>query len=262
MPEQSKFDLPRLAIALRPLKLHHFEQLASTNDKAIELRRSGELFAPAIVLATRQTAGRGRGSNRWLSGAGSLTVTYVLPVEEHLQPHQLPLVAGIAVRNAVAELTGDVDVSLQWPNDVLHSGRKLAGLLCERVNGVDMIGIGINVNQCPAATEIKTSALSLAAMVGHDLDLNEVLITLTAHLKQRLLARHSQPFGAFLKEYRQYDALLGQDIVVESPAESAPLHGTCEGIDEEGRLLVRCERRLHRIIAGSITLLQGNGIRE
>ena len=254
MPAPSKFDLPRLATALRPLKLHHFEQLPSTNDKAIELRRSGELFAPAIVLATSQTAGRGRGANRWLSGEGSLTVTYVLPVEEHLQPHQLPLVAGIAVRNAVTELTGDVDVSLKWPNDVLHSGRKLAGLLCERISGVDMMGIGINVNQCPSPTEIKTPALSLATMVGRDLDLSAVLITLTAHLKRCLLARHSQPFAAFLEEYRQHDALLGQDIVVDSGAQSGPLHGTCEGIDEEGRLLLRCERRLHRIITGSIAL--------
>lgn len=256
MSAPSQFDLPRLAAALRPLKLHHFDELPSTNDKAIELRRSGELFAPAIVLATRQTAGRGRGANRWLSGDGSLTVTYVLPVEEHLQPHQLPLVAGIAVRNAAAELTCNVDVSLKWPNDVLLSGRKLAGLLCERVNGVDMVGIGINVNHSPSAAQTKTSAVSLATMVGRDLDLNHVLLTVTAHLKQRLLARHSQPFAAFLEEYRQYDALLGQDVAVESGADSGPLHGTCEGVDEDGRLLVRSDRRLHRIIAGSITMFR------
>ncbi|MEA2736622.1 MAG: BirA family transcriptional regulator, partial [Humisphaera sp.] len=113
----NSFHLDHLRRGIKPFKLHWFPRLRSTNDHAAELRRRGELYAPAIVLAGRQIAGRGRGSNSWWSAGGSITVTFVFPVEEHLSPHQVPLLAGLAVRDAAAELLGDEKVSLKWPND-------------------------------------------------------------------------------------------------------------------------------------------------
>ena len=108
--------------------------------------RRGELFAPAIVLTGQQTSGRGRGNNTWWSSHGCLTVTFVLPVEEKLQPHQIPLAAGLAARRAAAELCGDQGIGLKWPNDLLYMGKKLCGLLCARTQKLDLIGIGMNVN--------------------------------------------------------------------------------------------------------------------
>ncbi len=63
-----------------------------------------------------------------------------------LEPHQLPLLAGLAVRNAAAELSGDDGIDLKWPNDLLYGGKKLGGLLCERIHKADLIGLGLNVN--------------------------------------------------------------------------------------------------------------------
>src|SRR5882724_2962305 len=119
----SSFDLKRLRERLKPFRLHWFPRLRSTNDHAIEMRNRGELFAPAVVLTGRQTAGRGRGSNTWWSKPGSLTVTFVLAAGDKVEPHQLPLVAGLAVRNAAAELSGNDAIQLKWPNDVLHNGK-------------------------------------------------------------------------------------------------------------------------------------------
>src|SRR3954470_11891779 len=140
------FQLDRLRRSIKPFRLHFFTRLKSTNDHAAALRKRGELFAPAIVLTGHQMAGRGRGSNTWWSGDGSLTVTFVFAAEEHLAPHHVPLLAGLAVRNAAAELAGNDDVQLKWPNDLLFGGRKLAGLLCERVYKADLVGLGLNVN--------------------------------------------------------------------------------------------------------------------
>src|SRR3954447_21863623 len=86
------FDLSRLRAQLRPFRLYWYPRLNSTNTHAASLRRARKLFAPAVVLTGRQIAGRGRGANAWWSGAGSLTVTFVLPVREHLLPHQVPLI--------------------------------------------------------------------------------------------------------------------------------------------------------------------------
>src|SRR3954453_14661495 len=138
------FQLDRLRRSIKPFRLHFFTRLRSTNDHAAVLRKHGKLFAPAIVLTSHQLAARGRGSNTWWSGDGSLPVTFVLPVQEHRLPHQVPLIAGLAVRNAIAAHSGIEDIQLKWPNDLLHSGKKLGGLLCERLDRVDLVGLGLN----------------------------------------------------------------------------------------------------------------------
>src|SRR5271168_3720609 len=97
--QSASFNLARLREGLKPFRLHWFPQLRSTNDHAAVMRRDGELYAPAVVLAARQTAGRGRGSNTWFSTGGSLTVTFVLPIADRMAPHQLPIIAGLAARN-------------------------------------------------------------------------------------------------------------------------------------------------------------------
>ena len=254
MPPTSPFQLRKLTSAVRPFKLHYFDSLPSTNDRAAEMRRSGELFAPAIVLTANQTAGRGRGTNRWFSSSACITVTCVMPVEETLEPHQLPLVAGLAVRNAASELTGREDITMKWPNDVLYHGSKLAGLLCERVSGVDLVGIGLNVNLQPGELPdaLQYSATSIAKIAGRSFDLTDVLISVSRHLNVMLLTRQSHTFATFLEQYRQHDSLLGQTLTITN-GDDAPITGTCEGIDADGRLLVRTSKRLHRIIAGSVT---------
>src|SRR4051794_14904109 len=100
------YHLPTLRKSLRPFNLHWLPRLRSTNDHAAALRRHGDLYAPSIVLTGHQLAGRGRGSNTWWSGPGSLTATFVLAADDAIAPHQVPLIAGLAVRNAAAELAG------------------------------------------------------------------------------------------------------------------------------------------------------------
>lgn len=250
------FDLPRLAESVRPFRLHYFPSVASTNDHAAAMRRAGELFAPAIILAEQQLAGRGRGANRWFSNTGSLTITYCLPIHEQLAPQQLPLVAGLAVRNAATELTGDTNIAIKWPNDVFHDSRKIAGLLCERLQGIDLVGIGLNVNLLPAdlPPELRQTTASLALLAGQTFDLTQVAIILTQHLSHTLQTWGSHPFATFVDLFRQHDALLGRSISVTVAGENLPIKGTCEGIDSEGRLLVRSPRALHSIVAGSVSL--------
>src|SRR3954464_11705347 len=149
MPSVNEFNLDRLRQGVKPFRLHWFSRLRSTNDHAADLRKRGELYAPAIVLTGKQVAGRGRNTNTWWSGPGSLTVTFVMPIDEQLSAHQLPLIAGLVVRNAVAQVSGNDAIQLKWPTDLLYCDRKLAGLLCERVHKADLIGLGLNINKDP-----------------------------------------------------------------------------------------------------------------
>lgn len=248
------YQLERLRRGLRPYRLHWFPRLRSTNDHAAELRRQGRLYAPAVVLTGKQLAGRGRGSNRWYSSRGDLTVTFVLPFEPHLSALQVPLIAGLAVRNAAAELTGNTAIALKWPNDVMYDDQKLAGLLCERVHNVDLIGIGLNINLDPAEVppSLRGQVASLMSIGGRTYDLTSVLVIVASHLRGTLGRRHEQPVARYLAEYDRHHMLSGRRVSVVAQPGQKPLSGTCEGIDNIGRLLVRDRWQVHHLFAGHV----------
>jgi BirA family biotin operon repressor/biotin-[acetyl-CoA-carboxylase] ligase len=256
--------------------------LKSTNSHAAILRKRGDLPAPAIILTPNQTAGRGRGANSWSSPPGNLTVTFAFPAEPQLQPHHLPLIAGVAVRHATAQLTNNSHIQLKWPNDIVVSADcglpiaelnkksptqsairnpqspllKLAGLLCERLDNLDLIGIGLNVNLDPrkAPKDLRCKLTSLRTLAGHPFDLTDVLLTLAAHLQRALIQRHSQPFPAFLQEYDQHHALLGRNLSIIGPPNTPLVTGRCLGLDSTGRLLLKNRSTTHAIIAGHVVL--------
>ena len=251
------YDLSELRSRLKPFRLHWFPRLRSTNDHAAVMRKRGELYAPAVVLTGHQLAGRGRGSNTWWSDRGALTVTFVLPVEEHLAPHQVPLIAGLAVRAASAELAGDDSIQLKWPNDVLHRGRKLAGLLCERIDKADLIGLGLNVNIDPkrAPKSLHDRITSLSRITEAPLDMTHVLATVARHVHRLLARRDELSFGPLLREYDRHHALVGRRVTISDTGENGPVSGRCEGLDSHGRLLVRHRGTLQRVIAGQVQLI-------
>ncbi len=261
VPQLSQVDLNQyhpqaLAGLLRPLKVHYFGILRSTNSHAMRMRREGRLFAPALVVTSQQTAGRGRSGKAWWARRGSMTATWVLPVEEDYAPHQLPLIVGLAVRAACAEMSGRDDLQLKWPNDVVCQGMKLAGILCERGDGVDLVGIGLNLNLADQSIPrpLRGKVVSLSQLTGRQLDINVAVATITAHLKRVLLGRTSHPFAAFLEEYRKCDALRGQQICVSTEGKPGEVRGHCEGIDRQGELLVRDAGGLQRLMSGSVTI--------
>ena len=94
------------------------------------------------------------------------------------------------MRDALAQHSGIDDIQLKWPNDLLHKGRKLAGLLCERLDGIDLIGLGVNVNadlkDAPCAR--RDSLTSLAAIAKLQFDMTALLIDLARRDSQKSVA--------------------------------------------------------------------------
>jgi len=258
------FDLPRLRAGLKPYRLYWFPRLRSTNDHAGRLRRAGRLFGPAAVLTGRQIAGRGRGKNSWWSDPGVLTVTFALPLHDRLPPQELPLIAGLSLRNAAAEITGDDTILLKWPNDLLHDGRKLAGLLCERVSNVDLVGVGLNVNVDPADApkDLRGQITSLFAIAGKSFDMTDVLLAVARHLRHDVRRRMEIPFQSFVREYCRHDALAGRRVTISSGGDEPPIAGRCEGIDNTGRLLVRRRSKVYAVVAGMVAIVSSSSGRS
>jgi BirA family transcriptional regulator, biotin operon repressor / biotin---[acetyl-CoA-carboxylase] ligase len=258
----SRFRLGEVRAGAKPLRLHWFARVGSTNDQAARMRRRRELFAPAMVLTGNQSSGRGRGEHRWWSAKGCLTVTFVLAAEEGLMPQQVALVAGLAAREVAARMCGRADVLLKWPNDVVWEGRKLAGLLCERVDGVDLVGVGLNVNlgEGDAPRGLREKVVSLSRIGGRVVDINHVLIELAGELRRRMVARKVHLAASFVGEYERHHWLSGRRVRVETGAGGGGVEvveGWCEGIDQLGRLLVRDGRALRRVVTGRVVKVGG-----
>jgi BirA family biotin operon repressor/biotin-[acetyl-CoA-carboxylase] ligase len=141
----------------------------------------------AVAVTEEQTEGRGRLGRRWLSPPGvSLLFSILLepPVETSRLP-ELSLVAGEACAGAIAAVAG-VTPEIKLPNDVLISGRKVAGILAEAREGRVVLGIGVNVNvpEDELPTEVDVPATSLLAETGRETDRAELLVELLDRLER------------------------------------------------------------------------------
>jgi BirA family biotin operon repressor/biotin-[acetyl-CoA-carboxylase] ligase len=210
-------DEIRAATFVRHIELH--DTLGSTNDRAAELALDTNIELPALVVARHQTAGRGRGQNKWWSGEGALTFSLLLEPaafgsETRTWP-QVSLTTATAVCDALRRELDAVNIpqsersspatagnpklcpclGIKWPNDVLLDGRKIAGILIESPGGAApakdriIIGIGININNSwqTAPADMTSNGASLCDVTDAKCDLQSVLQCVLAQLHSRLI---------------------------------------------------------------------------
>jgi BirA family transcriptional regulator, biotin operon repressor / biotin---[acetyl-CoA-carboxylase] ligase len=140
----------------------------------------------AIAVAEEQSEGRGRLGRSWHAPAGtSLLFSLLLrPGVESSRLPELSLVAGGAVAEAIADVTG-ADPAIKFPNDVLIGGRKVAGVLAESSEGRVVLGVGINVNQTleQLPSGAQTEPTSLQLVLGAPVDRALLLAAVLARLE-------------------------------------------------------------------------------
>jgi BirA family biotin operon repressor/biotin-[acetyl-CoA-carboxylase] ligase len=255
---------PRLTrLSAAPL---YFTEVASTNDAATALASSG-VGEGRVVLAERQTAGRGRLGRRWFSPPGSgLYVSVVLAYDGARSSDRatalVTLAAAVALADAIEASTG-LQPDIKWPNDLQIEGRKVAGILAEGIatnqpaagggRGVTLVvlGYGINVGPMTHPPEIAHRATSLESELGRPIE----RAMLFAESLAALDARHGDlvegRFDAILDAWRRRAPMRrGARVTWETPAGSST--GVTDDIDEYGALLVRTDEGLERLIAGEI----------
>lgn len=209
-------------------------EAASTNALATAEPRPG-----LVVVADHQTAGRGRLDRTWETPPGtSLTFTAVVDpgVPDERWP-LLPLAVALAVASGVRRTAG-VEPELKWPNDVLLGGRKVSGILLERVAGeagpVALVGVGINVHQTESELAVPT-AISLD-LAGSSIDRTTVFGAVLQDLADVLRRFTSDP-TAVLADYRAACATVGAEVEVSLPS-GETLRGRATDLDDQGRLVV------------------------
>jgi len=261
---QSSFkDHPAIRRAMQATRfsqLEHHDQVLSTQDLARDiLRRAGEAV---VVIADRQTAGRGRRGRVWIDDRRTISgeptnVAISVALDAPAVPGLIPLATGLAIVDSVRGIGID-DTHLKWPNDVVVDGCKVAGILVEyhpgmatgmrsltssdhgavpvsTAAGTVVIGCGINVDWRGIDRD-GTPLTSLAEHYGANIDRGEVVASYLLALERRLTMLAADPM-AVLGDYRAVSATLGQRVRVELPA-GGTLEGLATGIDERGSLVV------------------------
>ncbi len=236
-------DIDRVVSETFVARAEYHPTLDSTNDRASRCAAEmpGEL--PLLIVAGRQTAGRGRGANRWWTGPDSLAMSLLLgpgPLTAN-RPSRSPLAAlaaAVAVVETVEPLLPSHSVGLHWPNDVMAAGRKLAGILVEVLaDGRQIVGIGMNTNNslAEAPAELKETAVTLRELTGRRHDPTALLVDLLRHL-QTVLERSA---AAPERIAARADALcLQRDEVLTLQLHDRPIRGRCLGIAPDGALLL------------------------
>ncbi len=240
-----------------------YEVVDSTSNRAAELLREGRCALPLAVWARTQTHGRGRGHNRWWSDDDSLTFTLAIDPTEHgltveLEP-RLALATAVAIIGALNELgLGSPALGIRWPNDIEADGRKLGGILPERVETLRghliLVGIGLNVrsNLAVAPVDVRAMATSLAALHADRLDELGFAPLISAILGQFALVVPRLATGdpSLSRQWGRLDLLREKWATVDLG--SHQVAGWGQGIDHDGALCLHDGRNPLRIFGGQV----------
>lgn len=245
---------------LRPpwRRLDVVDETGSTNADLLARAAANEDIDGVVRIAEHQTAGRGRMDRSW-SAAPRAQITMSAGVSAGNVPATnwgwLPLAAGVAVIDTVAEVTA-IKAGLKWPNDVLAGHRKLAGILAGVApRSAIVVGIGLNVTLTPeeAGDPAATSLLDLGV---DELDRTVLTSRLLQELGRRVVQwRHGEP--EFIADYRSHCLTIGNPVCATLPG-GREIVGLARSIDQQGRLRIESNERITAVSAGDVVHLRPN----
>jgi len=237
----------------------YFEEATSTQDIARSLADTG-VDEGTVVLAEKQSCGRGRMGREWISPPGGLWFTVVL--KPPIPPPKitlLSLLSGCAVALGIMDIT-NLNPHLKWPNDVLLNEKKVAGILVEANIETDLIryafiGIGVNVNN-EIPREIANIATSINQLLGHKVSrvaLMRAILKRLDELYSKLIYGYSDHI---IKVWKSLSSTLGKRIIVYL-SEKEKIKGQALDINKDGSLIVKTsENKILKIYYGDIIHLR------
>jgi BirA family biotin operon repressor/biotin-[acetyl-CoA-carboxylase] ligase len=254
LPEEfaTAVALARERLGLFAHQILWYPEVGSTNDIAAALADRGANEG-AIVIADRQTAGRGRLGRSWASPAGAGIYASIVLRPPATVGTLLTIAAGVAVAEGIASATG-LSPHVKWPNDVHVSGRKLAGILAEGAVSHIVLGIGINVQPAAYPPDIATRATSIEAELGHAVDRGLVLAECLARLASRYRELQDGRGRNVVDAWRSRAApTLGRHVEWELAGKRQT--GLAQNIDDDGALIVKVGSGTQKIRSGEVRWL-------
>ena len=240
-------------------KIYYFGTIDSTQNFAIELAKRPHENG-SLVIADRQTQGRGRLNRKWVSPKGGIWMSILLrPNFEPSYTSLFPMATSLALAVSI-EKTLKIKTELKWPNDVTIKGNKVAGILIDasvESNKIDylIIGIGINfkINPGTISKSIKQKKYGIATLISKDQG------TRPAELVQQFLLELEKTYnniltgnvGTIRKEWIKRSSTIGKNVTITTT--TGTLKGKVTGIDKTGALILSRNGIVQHVLAGDMT---------
>ncbi len=247
-PERISEVLPKeIRARLDPIEV--VDEVASTND----ILYDDTIARDRVLVARRQTGGRGRQGRSWetVDGALCFSVLHAFPAEA---PPALALWIGIALIKRLREMELG-QPCLNWPNDLMYGSAKFGGILTEcRVRGGQtrcVVGVGVNVEDAP---ELDRQTTSIARACGQSPDPNRLAAGLIESIVTCLVRLDSSAPGKLMAHFEPYDGLRGSEVHVTGSNQAYT--GRAQGVDDRGCLLVEGEEGVRQFDSADVRLRQ------
>jgi len=241
-------------------KMYYFPELKSTNIMAKEkaLHRAEGIDEGTLIIAERQSAGKGRLGREWFSPAGGIWLSIILyPQLSPSYISRITLMTAVAAVKAIKIYT-QIRPQIKWPNDILINEKKVCGILTEMSAELDIInwvvvGIGINVNidHREFPEDIQENTISLKEASDKEVLLVKLVQTFLQGFEKYYEILKRREFSSILKEWKLYSHTLGKKIRVDIGERI--ITGEAMDINESGALILKKEDgELAEIISGTI----------
>ncbi len=239
--------------------IYSFDRVGSTNNLAHKYAERGEAEG-TVIIADRQTAGKGRLGRSWHSPARTGAYMSVI-LRPEIAPAYAPgisLIAAVSVAETLKKLY-KVKSAIKWPNDVLINGKKVAGVLTELAAELDRVrhvvaGIGININMTEDdfPPELRDRATSVRLAAGKEINRVELVRGVLTNFETRYHKFCEAGIGGQIKTIRSYSSILGKQITFSHLGRQ--VKATARDIDETGQLVVDLNGETMTIGSGEISL--------
>ena len=241
-------------------EIYYFPELKSTNIIAKEkaLHRAEGINEGTLIIAERQSAGKGRLGRKWFSPLGGIWLSVILYPQ--LPPFYIPRITLMTVVAAVKaiKMCTQIELQIKWPNDILINEKKVCGILTEMSAELDIInwvvvGIGINANidLRDFPEDIQENTISLKEASGKEISRVKLAQTFLQEFEKYYDKLKRKEFSSILREWKLYSHTLGRKIRVDMGERI--ITGEAVDINEEGALILKKEDgELIKIISGTI----------
>lgn len=239
---------------------YYFDSVDSTQNQAMKM--ASEAIHGTLIIAEKQTSGKGRLGRKWISPKGGIWLSIILHPKFDMSVITLfPIASALALSNAI-EKTLNVKSELKWPNDITINGKKIAGMLVDasiESNKIEnmILGVGINYNvevkQIEKILKNTPNFYGVASLSEHHKTIKPVLLvqSFLLELEEIFNQLNKGDIKKIIKDWTKKSSTIGQNI--ELITEDGKIKGKAIKIDNDGALVISSNEKNKRITSGDIT---------
>jgi len=243
-------------------RVYYFEELDSTQNFAQQIAADKKENG-TIVIAEKQTSGRGRLDRKWTSPKGGIWFSLIIhPKFDVSSSTLIPILSAVALSKSIKKILG-VETEVKWPNDIILNGKKVAGILVDasvQANNIDYLILGIGINFDIDTKKLEKRLSKTPNFYGADslrgnnnktppkILLKEFLF----QFEKNLSSLDKGEKAKIVKEWTKKAAGIGRKITINTS--SGKISGISQGIDTDGALKIKTKKKIERVLVGDVDL--------